>query len=197
MDDKKVDDYVSLITSQHRHKEKYIAMIKAVSQPMTDCFNFLKNLNSKFDVETAEAPYLEVLAHWTGTPLIIPGAAQLAYFGFEDQENSLTFGELDDPGVGGYFRESGQSGTGGLIPKSEFLRRFIQAKILKNHSTGNIKETKQILSLVLNHNQFKVVDNNDMSVTFINQSSRFTETEKILVRMFFPLPSGVELIIEG
>lgn len=197
MHDKKVDDYVRLITSQHRHKEKYIAMIKAVSQPMTDCFNFLKNLNSKFDVETAEDPYLNILAHWTGTPLIIPGAAQLAYFGFEDQENSLTFGELDDPEIGGYFRESGQSGTGGLVPKGEFLRRLIQAKILKNHSTGNIEETKQILSLVLNHDQFKVIDNNDMSVTFINQSPRITETDKILIRMFFPLPSGVELIIEG
>jgi len=195
--DKNVDDYVRLITSQHRHKEKYIAMIKAVSQPMTDYFNFLKNLNSKFDVETAEDPYLNILAHWTGTPLIIPGAAQLAYFGFEDQENSLTFGELDDPDAGGYFRESGQSGTGGLVPKGEFLRRLIQAKILKNHSTGNIEETKQILSLVLNHDQFKVIDNNDMSVTYINQAPRMTDTDKILVRMFFPLPSGVELIIEG
>ncbi|WP_347454073.1 DUF2612 domain-containing protein [Acinetobacter thermotolerans] len=197
MHDKKVDDYVRLITSQHRHKEKYIAMIKAVSQPMTDCFNFLKNLNSKFDVDTASDPYLNILAHWTGTPLIIPGAAQLAYFGFEDQENSLTFGELDDPDVGGYFRESGQSGTGGLVPKGEFFRRLIQAKILKNHSTGNIEETKQILCLVLNHDQFKVVDNNDMSVTFINYAPRMTDTDKILVRMFFPLPSGVELIIEG
>ncbi len=196
MDDKKVDDYVRLITSQHRHKEKYIAMIKAVSQPMTDCFNFLKNLNSKFDVETAEDPYLNILAHWTGTPLIIPGAAQLAYFGFEDQENSLTFGELNDPDVGGYFRESGQSGTGGLVPRGEFLRHLIQAKILKNHSTGNIEETKRILSLVLNHDQFKVVDNGDMSVTFINQAPRMTDTDKMLVRMFFPLPSGVELIIE-
>lgn len=197
MDDKKVNDYVDLITSQHRHKEKYIAMIKAVSQPMTDCFNFLKNLNSKFDIETAEDPYLNILARWTGTPLIIPGAAQLAYFGFEDQENSLTFGELDDPEVGGYFRESGQSGTGGLMPEGEFLRRLIQAKILKNHSTGNIRETKQILSLVLNHDQFKVIDNNDMSVTFINQAPRMTDTDKILVRMFFPLPSGTELIIES
>lgn len=196
MDNKKVDDYIQLITSQHRQKEKFVAMLKAASQPMTDCFNFLKNLNSKFDVETAEDPYLNILAHWTGTPLIIPGAAQLAYFGFEDQENSLTFGELDNPEIGGYFRESGQSGTGGLVPKGEFLRRLIQAKILKNHSTGNIEETKQILSLVLNHDQFKVIDNNDMSVTFLNQASRMTDTDKILVRMFFPLPSGVELIIE-
>ena len=197
MDDKTIDDYASLITSQHKHKERFNLMVKAVSQPMIDCFNFLKNLNSKYDVENSNDPYLETLARWTGTPLIIPGATQLEYFGFDDQENALTFGEIGDPSVGGYFRESGQSGTGGLAPTGEFLRRLIQAKILKNHSTGNIRETKQILSLVLDHDQFKVMDNNNMTVSFINLAPRITATDKILVRMFFPLPSGVELLIEG
>ena len=61
-----------------------------------------------------------------------------------------------------------------------------------------IEKTKpqEILELVLNHKQFKVVDNNDMSVSFISSAPRFTDTDRILVRMFFPLPSGVELIIE-
>ena len=194
---KKSSDYTALITSQHRHKEKFMEMVKAVSQPMIDCFNFLNELPSKFDVDDANDPYLEVLAHWTGTPLIIPGAAQLEYFGFEDQPNSLTFGELDDPEVGGYFRESGQSGTGGLVPTGEFLRRLIQAKILKNHSTGNVEETKEILSLVLGHSDFRVTDNYDMTVSFTNLAAQFTKVEKTLVRMFFPLPAGVELIIEG
>lgn len=196
MDNKKVDDYVRLITSQHKHKEKYIAMIKAVSQPMTDCFNFLNGLHSKFDVDNADDPYLEILAHWTGTPLLIPGAAQLEYFGFEDQENSLTFGETDDPEIGGYFRESGQSGTGGLTPTGDFLRRLIKARILKNKSTGNINESKAILELALNHSHFKVFDNKDMTVTFKNLATQFTTMQRILVQMFFPLPAGVELIIE-
>ena len=196
MDDKTIDDYASLITSQHKHKERFNLMIKAVSQPMIDCFNFLKNLNSKYDIENSDDPYLETLARWTGAPLIIPGATQLEYFGFDDQENALTFGETGDPSVGGYFRESGQSGTGGLVPTGEFLRRLIQAKILKNHSTGNLDETREILSLALNHNDFRVTDNHDMTVTFTNLSARFTEVDRILVEMFFPLPAGVELIIE-
>ncbi len=196
MDNKKITDYTGLITSQHRHKENFIAMIEAVSQPMIDCFNFLNSLNSKFDIDSAGDPYLEVLARWTGTPLIIQGATQLEYFGFIDQENSLTFGETDNPDVGGYFRESGQSGTAGLIPTGDFLRRLIKAKIIKNHCTGNIDETKEILSLVLNHNDFIVTDNQDMTVTFTNLSARFAEVDKTLVKMFFPLPAGVELIIE-
>lgn len=196
MDNKKITDYTGLITSQHRHKENFIAMIEAVSQPMIDCFNFLNSLNSKFDIDSAGDPYLEVLARWTGTPLIIQGVTQLEYFGFIDQENSLTFGETDNPDVGGYFRESGQSGTVGLIPTGDFLRRLIKAKILKNKSTGNINETKEILGFVLNHNQFKVIDNNDMTVTFKNLATQFTTTQKTLVQMFFPLPAGVELIIE-
>ena len=188
--------YIGLITSQHRAKPLYTASVNTSISPLIDCLNFLDQINGNYEIETASDPYLKTLAHWTGAPLIIPGATQLACFGFEDQEDSLTFGELDDPDVGGYFRESGQSGTGGLIPTGDFLRRLIKAKILKNKSTGNINETKEILGFVLNHNQFKVIDNNDMTVTFKNLATQFTTTQKILVQIFFPLPAGVELIIE-
>ncbi|WP_425917551.1 DUF2612 domain-containing protein [Acinetobacter sp. TSRC1-2] len=194
--DKNINEYVNLVISQHRQKPKFIESIKATLSPIVDCQNMLLNLSKFHDLETAQGKCLENLAHWTGTPLIISGAAQLEYFGFIDQENSLTFGETDDPDVGGYFRESGQSGTGGLIPTGDFLRRLIKAKILKNKSTGNINETKEILGFVLNHYQFKVIDNNNMTVTFKNLATQFTTTQKILVQMFFPLPAGVELIIE-
>ncbi len=196
MNEKTVGDYTKLITSQHRNKERFIQMLEEVSSPMVGFFNFFATLNSKYDVDTANDPYLETLARWTGTPLIIPGAAIEEYFGFSDQENALTFGETDDPTVGGYFRESGQSGTGGLVPKGELLRRLIKAKILKNKSTGCLVETKEILTLVLDHDQFKVIDNENMTVTFKNLYPQFTKTHKILVQLFFPLPSGVQLIIE-
>ncbi len=188
--------YVDLVTSQHSQKPKFKESLSVAISPIVDCQNMLSQLSEFHDLETASGKCLENLAYWTGTPVIIPGATQLEFFGFIDQENSLTFGETDDPDIGGYFRESGQSGTGGLTPKGELLRRLIRAKILKNHSTGNINETQEILELVLNHKQFKVVDNNDMSVSFISSAPRFTDTDRILVRMFFPLPSGVELIIE-
>lgn len=195
-DSKSTKDYLRLITSQHRDKEKFVDTVKAVTQPVVDCFNFLDQLHDMYDVGTANDPYLETLARWTGTPLIIPGAAQLEYFGFEDQENSLTFGELSDPKVGGYFRESGQSGVGGLAPKGELLRNLIQAKILKNKSTGNINETKDIIKLVLGHDQFIVKDNRNMTVTF-KCNTTFNRTHRILVELFFPLPDGVELIFES
>lgn len=194
--DKNINEYVNLVTSQHRQKPKFIESIKVAISPIIDCQNMLLNLSRFHDLETAQGKCLENLAHWTGAPLIISGAAQLEYFGFIDQENALTFGETDDPDVGGYFRESGQSGTGGLIPTGDFLRRIIKAKILKNKSTGNINETKEILGFVLNHYQFKVIDNNNMTVTFKNLAMQFTTTQKILVQIFFPLPAGVELIIE-
>lgn len=170
--------------------------LRLAISPIVNCQNMLYQLSEFHDLETASGECLNSLAYWTGTPLIIPGAAQLPYFGFEDQENSLTFGESDDPSAGGYFRESGQPGTSGLIPTGNLLRRLIKAKILKNKSTGNINETKEILGFVLDHNDFKVIDNNDMTVTFKNLASKFTTTQKALVQIFFPLPIGVQLIIE-
>lgn len=196
MDSKNINEYLGLVTSQHRQKTKFIESIRVAITPIVGCQNLLSKMSELHDLETATGNSLERLALWTGTPLIIPGAAQLEYFGFIDQENSMTFGETDDPEVGGYFRESGQSGTGGLIPTGDFLRRLIKAKILKNKSTGNINETKAILELALNHSHFKVFDNRDMTVTFKNLATQFTTMQRILVQMFFPLPAGVELIIE-
>lgn len=196
MDSKNINEYLGLVTSQHRQKTKFIESIRVAITPIVGCQNLLSKMSELHDLETATGNSLEQLALWTGTPLVIPGAAQLEYFGFIDQENSMTFGETDDPEVGGYFRESGQSGTGGLIPTGDFLRRLIKAKILKNKSTGNINETKAILELALNHSHFKVFDNRDMTVTFKNLATQFTTMQRILVQMFFPLPAGVELIIE-
>lgn len=196
MDSKNINEYLGLVTSQHRQKTKFIESIRVAITPIVGCQNLLSKMSELHDLETATGNSLEQLALWTGTPLIIPGAAQLEYFGFIDQENAMTFGETDDPSIGGYFRESGQSGTSGLTPAGDFLRRLIKARILKNKSTGNINETKPILELALNHSHFKVFDNKDMTVTFKNLATQFTTMQKILVQMFFPLPAGVELIIE-
>ena len=196
MDSKNTNEYLGLVTSQHRQKTRFIESIRVAITPIVGCQNLLSKMSELHDLETATGNCLEQLALWTGTPLIIPGAAQLEYFGFIDQENAMTFGETDDPSIGGYFRESGQSGTGGLTPTGDFLRRLIKAKILKNKSTGNINETKAILELALNHSHFKVFDNKNMTVTFKNLATQFTTMQKILVQIFFPLPAGVELIIE-
>jgi hypothetical protein len=196
VDSKNINEYLGLVTSQHRQKTKFIESIRVAITPIVGCQNLLSKMSELHDLETATGNSLEQLALWTGTPLIIPGAAQLEYFGFIDQENAMTFGETDDPSIGGYFRESGQSGTGGLTPAGDFLRRLIKARILKNKSTGNINESKAILELALNHSHFKVFDNKDMTVTFKNLATQFTTMQRILVQMFFPLPAGVELIIE-
>ena len=196
MDSKNTNEYLGLVTSQHRQKTRFIESIRVAITPIVGCQNLLSKMSELHDLETATGNCLEQLALWTGTPLIIPGAAQLEYFGFIDQENAMTFGETDDPSIGGYFRESGQSGTGGLTPTGDFLRRLIKARILKNKSTGNINETKPILELALNHSHFKVFDNKDMTVTFKNLATQFTTMQRILVQIFFPLPAGVELIIE-
>lgn len=193
---KTAQDYTALITSQHRTKPKYIASIKTSIYPFIACLSRLSELSQNYDVDTAEDPYLETLARWVGAPLIIPGVTELEYFGFMDQENSLTFGELDDPNIGGYFRESGQSGVGGLVPQGELLRRLIKAKILRNHSVGTLDETRDILKMVLDHDLFVVKDNRDMTVSFkfLNESNA---VQKRLVKIFFPLPAGVELIFEN
>ena len=187
------DNYCQLITSQYKKMPRFNALVKASTDPLLDVIAFLRSLNANFDLSTTNEACLTILAEWTGTPLLIPGGVQSGFFGFSDQENSQTFGELDDLQAGGYFREIGQNGTSGLIPTSNFLRRLIKAKILQNSCFGYLSEAKEIIKLVLDHEAFMIADNKDMTVTFTFNTS-YSSVEKTLVQMFFPLPMGVLLI---
>ncbi|WP_269914784.1 DUF2612 domain-containing protein [Acinetobacter sp. HY1485] len=187
------NEYTNLITSQYKNSPHFIANLIAVTNPIIDIQNFLKDLNSYYDLDTATNDRLKTIAYWVNAPLLISGAVQLGFFGFDTQESALTFGEIGEPDIGGYFREIGQDGTSGLTPSGEFLRQLIKAQILKNNSTGHIKDTKKILSLVLGHELFSIVDNQNMTVTF-KFNTDYSSVQKILVQMFFPIPVGVSLL---
>lgn len=190
------DDYLSLITSQHKTKPKFMASVKASIDPLVDCIDCLDGLNEKFDIETASGDQLQILADWLGAPNSIPNSIPTPFFGFQGQSASLPMRETDDPSfIGGYWRESGVSGFSALKMSKQLFKRVAKASILLNHSDCSQDSAKQIISLVTDK-AFKFTDNFDMTITFTFLETY--ETSDIeLVRMMFPKPSGVHLIFEG
>ncbi|MFP0547871.1 DUF2612 domain-containing protein [Acinetobacter baumannii] len=189
------DDYLAFITSEHKDKQNFMAMMKALVDPLVDRLNFLNVLNSYFDQDTATGDQLQVIADWCGAPNSIPNSIVIPFFGFSDQAGTLGFGETDDSSVGGYWRDSGMAGYKATSISTDLLRKVIKAQILLNSSDCSESSAKSIISLVTDK-QFKFKDNLDMTITFT-----FLETygiqDKELVRLMFPRPSGVKLIFEG
>ncbi|MBF7687092.1 DUF2612 domain-containing protein [Acinetobacter rathckeae] len=187
--------FLSLITSQHRSQPKFNAAVRVSIEPIIDVINCLQSMNGHFDLATATGDQLQIIADWVGAPNAIPNAIPIPFFGFDDQDGSLPFGELDDSTVGGYWRESGMNDSTAKAMDTDLFRKVIYAKIFLNQSDCSEQSAIDILSLILTK-KFKFVDNLDMSITFTFLDT-YEVWERELVRMMFPLPSGVKLRFEG
>lgn len=183
--------YLSLITSQHRDKPKFYETVKTVIDPIVDCFNFLNTLNQNFDIDEARGQNLQILADWVGASKTIPNSMPLAFFGFADQPSALPFGEQDGTGWGGYWRESGVSSYSAITMTDDQFKRAVKAKILLNQSDSTLESAKLIIEAAI-LKKFRIKDNFDMSVRF-EFFEPYELLDRELVRLLFPLPSGVRL----
>lgn len=188
--------YIELLTSQHRDKPRFREMVEASISPLIDCLECLNSLDSKFTLETAEGDQLQIIADWLGAPNSIPNSIPVPYFGFQGQPESLPWRETNDPSFkSGYWRESGMSGYTALKMTPQLFKRVIKAKILLNQSDCSELSAKEIISLITDKS-FKFKDNKDMTITF-SFLENYEQFERELVKLMFPLPSGVRLIFEG
>lgn len=189
------DGYLSLITSEHQNKPKFMSMMRVLIDPLVDRLNFLNNLNSYFDQDTATGDQLQIIADWCGAPNSVPNSAFIPYFGFSDQDGTLGFGEIGEPTTGGYWRDVGMAAYRATTMSIDLFRRVIKAQILLNKSDCTQSSAKEIISLVTDK-QFKFTDNLDMTITFAFLET-YTTQDRELVRLMFPRSSGVKLIFEG
>lgn len=185
-------NYLNLIINEHRSKPKFRQTVKESIEPILDCMSVLQSINEKFDLDSATGDQIRIIAEWVGAPLVVPNIVPLPFFGFDGQPEALTFGETDNPDIGGFWRESGVSSYRRQNIPTTKLPSVVKAKILLNNSDCTLDEAFEICKL-LTDVPFKLKDNRDMTVTF-EFLTEFQPIDKELVRLLFPLPSGVELI---
>lgn len=74
-----LDDYTKLITSEHRDKPKYLAMIGVYAQFFVDLRTTIEGLPAAFDVDTAVGVQLDACGAWVGVTRIVTVVPSPAY----------------------------------------------------------------------------------------------------------------------
>lgn len=189
-----INKYLGLIINEHR-KPKFEKIVEISVNPILDCLDVLENLNSKFELETADNSQLDIIAEWVGAPDSISNSVPVPFFGFKDQLDSLPFGEQDGTSWGGYWRESGMNSYKALTMSSSIYKQAVKAQIKLNQSDCSIESAKEIIESITDKT-FKIKDNSDMSVTFTFLEN-YEDWEREFIRTMFPLPAGVRLIFGG
>lgn len=154
-----LNDYLSLVTSEHADKPNFIAFLSALLQPTVDNINVVATLPTLFDVDTAVGQQLDFVAQWIGFSRALAEPIAGVYF------------SLDTVGVGldeGVWFDPFDPTEGVVLLDDGTFRIMLYAKIAANMWSGSLEDAEKILAEVFvgfpNTHVF-IEDNFDMSIT--------------------------------
>jgi Protein of unknown function (DUF2612). len=77
-----LQDYLGLITSEHRDKPKFAAMLSVVLQPFADNAALCDAMQTLFDLDTATGAQLDAIGEWIGVSRTLAVPLTGVYFSF-------------------------------------------------------------------------------------------------------------------
>lgn len=185
------DDYVALLTSEHRSQPNYQASVRAMVQGFADGIDQLHALLALYDLDTATGDQLDTIGLWVGVTRRVPVALTGKYFTWS--------GTVATGWNQGQWKGPFDPGTGIISLGDSDFRLLIQAKIEANMWDGTAEEMDRILDLLFGAVNVSFRDNVDgtfkirYSLTALSAVQQALLTSDLLALR----PAGIEIIYEG
>ena len=154
-----VEPYLLLITSEHRNKPKFEAMLRAVLQPVVDVAQLLSELPVDYDLDVATGAQLDTVGLWVGRTRYIQTPLTGVYFSFDDAALGFDFGTWKGP----------FDPTSGLVAlPDDAYRTLLRATIAANQWDGSIPQAYEAWDIVFAGTGFSIliIDNGNMTMDF-------------------------------
>ncbi|AQQ20265.1 DUF2612 domain-containing protein [Burkholderia cenocepacia] len=150
-------EYTALITSEHRDKPRFMAVVSTLVQPLVDQMGVLQSMPGKFDLDNAVGVQLDDVGVWVGVSRKIRTPLTGIYFSF------------DIAGLGfdqGTWKGPFDPDTGLTVLDDDTYRLVIRAKIGANHWDGTLEQSAAILNSIFDTDTHVFIeDHQDMSMT--------------------------------
>lgn len=181
-------DYSGLITSEHRDKPKYMAVIAAATDPASQVQLAYQEMSDAFNLDYAIGKQLDIIGEWVGITRRVPIPLQDVYFSWD---STVELGWDSGVWKGMFDPDSGLESLG-----DEEYRQLIRAKIAANQWDGTIEGAEAVWAIVFNGVQTIILqDNQDMTMTVGFVGPPLNAVQKaLLLGGYFPLkPAGVRI----
>ena len=180
--------YLARITSEHRQKSRYVAVVDTVTRPLFDLRTLLEEIRKGFDLDTAIGVQLDQTGEWIGRTRRLHLPLTGVYFTWD--EDSVGWGEGSWMGL--YDRK-----TGMVSLPDDVYRLLLKAKVAANHWDGAKEGAYEIWESAF-ADQGSIIliqDNQDMSIVIgIAGVAPSAVLEQLLTQNYIPLkPSGVRV----
>lgn len=154
-----VTPYLNLVTSEHRYKPNYIAMLTEFLQPIADGIAVANSLVPMFDIDTAEGQQLDAVGLWVGVSRYLSVPITDVYLTFDDGPG------LDMGIFWGPFEPINELIA---LPDASY-RILLYATVAANHWDGTIGGAYEAYAIIFGPGGYRlvIVDNQDMSMDLI------------------------------
>lgn len=124
----------------------YVAALLCDHDVMDSLFILIAD---RLNIDTQEGKNLDRIGKIVGQSRGVVDASDIAFFGFAPHPQAKSFGDPNNPAVGGRFRAPGESLVGNKTLIDSEYRVFIRARIFKNHARSTPDELIQFLKIIL------------------------------------------------
>jgi hypothetical protein len=161
-----------------------------------------KDLMQKRSIDTATGAQLDILGDIVGQPRELIDTALLTYFAYLGYSNAASFGDLNNPTLGGPYHSLGDPLSGNTLLSDDQYRLFIKAKILKNNTNTTPNQFIEFMQFVFGIDINLVVAEGNAEFTLM-MGRLLSPFEKVLLNYtsyssgypsrFVPKPIGVRV----
>jgi len=137
-----------VVTEQFKNKPVFDKCLQLILSGLTECQSVIKDLIQKRSIDEASGAQLDVIGRIVGQPRELISLDVYKYFAFLGYPNGATFGDKNDPSIGGVFYSKG-SPTGGNYTLDDLTYRlFIKSKIIKNRTASTPEELIKFVQFI-------------------------------------------------
>jgi hypothetical protein len=184
-----VEQYLSLLTSEHQGKPLLAARLTAILQPLGDLQNLYASLVTLFDIDTAVGSQLDIVGQWVGVSRTLAVPLTGVFFSWDTDGLGWDQGNWQGPyQTGDTLYELGD----------DDYRLLLKTTIAKNHWTGKTLSTYDVLQMAFAGTGITILiqDNQDMSIDILVAGPLTAVQQALLLGGYYTL-KGSGVLING
>lgn len=168
-------DYTALVTPQHCKAERFIALLRTLTQPLAETAQQALTLHLAFSLDQATGVQLDTLGAWIGLSRYVKTPIKGVYFALDTEAVGLDEGS---------WKRAYDADSGFTELDDETYRTILRTKIIANHWDGTNEALAQIYQRVVPDGNVLIFfrDNQDMSMDIYLTGGVIPEVVKAVIR---------------